>query len=343
MRVMPGLLLVGVLAFVFSNETWAQRLEICGEEWVYTDIPSSLNRQSFVIFGRVSFERPKGDQTVLKVVVRLRDGHSVKQRSFTGSGTYCFERSRGGSSGSSGEITVDINGEQVESRPLIPDQPEQREDFRIIDNSGQPSAPPGVVSAKFPYKRNGKNSKLVERALKAVEEQRADEAINDLTAVIKADPGDYVAAATLGSIHFHLKKYVDAEIWLKRAIEIKPDFTPAWMSLARTQYAQNNYETAIESGKKAIGLEPDSAVAFYIVGEIYLRTNKGDLAVGALNEAIRLDSFGMAECHLILADLYDLNGAKKLAAREYQAFLAKIPKHRDRQKIEQYIRDNPPE
>ena len=120
MRQLSGFLIVGFLAFIMSAETLGQRLEICGEEWAYTDTPSNLNKQSFVIYGRVSVEQPNGEQTAPKVVVRLRDGHSVKQRSFKGSGTYCFERSSGGSSGSSGEITVDINGEQGESRCPFP-------------------------------------------------------------------------------------------------------------------------------------------------------------------------------------------------------------------------------
>ena len=337
MRLVFGILLVATATLVLSNETRGQRREICGEEWVYSDTPSNL-KQSGVIFGKVSIERPNGDGTVLKVVVRLRDGPSIKQRSFNNSGTYCFEKSN---VGGSGEITVDVNGEEMESRPLIPNQSEQREDFRIRSTSKQNSAPPGVVSAKFDYKRSGKNAKLFEKYLSALAEQRPDKAIGYLTAIITDDPADYVASATLGSLYYPQKKYSDAEMWFKRSVEIKPDFTHGWLSLSRTQYAQEKYDAAIESCKKLIGLEPNSAAAFYIMGESYLRTSKGNLAVVALNEAIRLDPIGMAEGHLALADLYDFNGAKKLAAKEYKAFIEKVPGHRDRKVIEQYIKDNP--
>ena len=340
MRRVSGFLLVAMVAFVFSSDTWGQRMEICGEEWAYTDTPSNL-KQSYVIYGRVSIERPKEDQTVPKVVVKLRDGPSVKQRSFNGSGNYCFERSAGGSGGSNGEITVDINGEQVESRSLIPNQSEQREDFKIRYSSGQSSARPAVVSAKYNYKRTGKNAKLFERSERASADGKLEEAIETLSAIIKDDPADYVAKATIGSIYYRQKNYAEAESWFRRSVETNPDFAPAWLTLSRIQFAQNKYDATIESCKKLIELEPNSAAAFYILGESYLRIQKANLAVEALNEAIKLDPVGMAECHLILADLYDFNGAKKLAAIEYKKFIAKVPGHRNKKAIEQYIKENP--
>ena len=49
----------------------------------------------------------------------------------------------------------------------------------------------------------------------------------------------------------------------------------------------------------------------------------------------------MAECHLLLARLYDLAGAKNLATHEYKIFLTKIPDHPDKKKLEEYIKKNP--
>ena len=49
----------------------------------------------------------------------------------------------------------------------------------------------------------------------------------------------------------------------------------------------------------------------------------------------------MAECHLQLAHLYELAGAKKLAAMEYKIFLRKVPDHPDKKRFEKYIKDNP--
>lgn len=342
MRLVLGIF-IAVIATVFaSSSVSGQRMEICGEEWSFSGTPSTLN-QSGVVYGRVSIEASEADRANLKVVVRMRDGQSVKQRSFRGSGTYCFEKSVGGGamSGPSGEITVDVNGEQVESRSLIPNQPEQREDFRVKYRSGKTSAGPEVISAKFNYDRKSKNTKAFQRALAAISGKRHEEALKELTAIFEDDPADYIVAATLGSVYFQQQNFTEAAQWYKRSLDIRADFTPAWISLARSQSGAKEFDAAIESCKKAIALEPKTALAYYIMGEAYLRTDKANLGAEALTEAIKLDPIGMAECHLILADLFDLNGFKKLATKEYKAFIAKVPDHRDKARIKKYIADNP--
>ena len=81
--------------------------------------------------------------------------------------------------------------------------------------------------------------------------------------------------------------------------------------------------------------------ALQLLGEAYLQARQGTLAVQALNDAIRLDPIGMAECHLQLAHLYELAGARQLAAKEYKTFLSKVPDHPDQKKLEKFIKDNP--
>ena len=93
----------------------------------------------------------------------------------------------------------------------------------------------------------------------------------------------------------------------------------------------------------ATAIDPSSARAFQLLGEAYLLARKGTLGVAALNEAVRLDPIGMAECHLLMARLYDLAGVKPLASREYRLFLEKVPQHPEKKKLEKYIKDNPEE
>jgi tetratricopeptide (TPR) repeat protein len=111
--------------------------------------------------------------------------------------------------------------------------------------------------------------------------------------------------------------------------------------MGKIRVAQKGFEAAIEIYKHAITLEPNSPTAYRLLGEAYLQAKKGTLGVEALNEAIRLDPVGMAECHLLLAKLYELAGAKNLASREYKQFLAKVPDHPDKKKFEQFIKNNP--
>ncbi|MEQ1763577.1 MAG: tetratricopeptide repeat protein [Pyrinomonadaceae bacterium] len=333
-----GVLLLAIAVLALPSDSRAQQEEICSDRGIHTESESPLRRPGSIqiVFGRVTIKRPKGTGKPPSVVVWLREGRSTQRFALDGSGSYCFEKSAAG-----GEITVDINGQQADRRSIITNLPEQREDFEFNLTSTETPAPPGVVSAKFNYKRNSKNEKLYEKALRASAEQQPEKAIEYLTAVATDDPADYIANATLASIYYRQKNYSEAGKWFKRSIEINPEYSPAWLSLSQSQYAQKEYDAAIESCKKLLKLEPKSAVGFYILGEAYLRTEKGNLAVEALNEAIKLDPVGMAECHLILADLYDINDLKKLASKEYKAFIAKVPNHPDRQRIEKYISDNP--
>jgi len=334
MKLLVGSFLIAVAMLVIATPSLGQQEEICADRGIIPnmDIPA---RRFNVIFGRVSVKRPKGEKPPA-VVVWLREGRSTQRLALDGSGSYCFEKSTQG-----GEITVDINGQQADRRTIITNLSEQREDFEFNLTSNQAPVRPGVISAKFVYQRNEKNAKLFEKALNASGENKTEKAIEHLTALVKTDPADYIAAATLASIYYRQKNYPDAEVWFKRSVQINQEFSPAWLSLAQSQYGQKKYADTIESCQRLIKLEPTSAMGFYILGEAYLRTEKGNQAVEALNDAIKHDPTGMAECHLILADLYDINGLKKLATKEYKAFLAKMPEHSDKKRIEKYIADNP--
>jgi len=125
-----------------------------------------------------------------------------------------------------------------------------------------------------------------------------------------------------------------------RAIDVHPGFFPALLNLGRVEVAQQQYEVAIEVLLRALKGRPDSADVNYLLGESYLQMKKGSMAVGYLNEAIRLDPAGMAEVHLRLALLYNNAGMKDKAAVEYEAFLKKRPDYKDRKKLEGYISAN---
>ena len=165
-------------------------------------------------------------------------------------------------------------------------------------------------------------------------------AIEYLKEIVSIDAADFIAWAKLGSLYFEQKELSDAEAALRKSLELKVEYTPAWINVGQLRVAQKQFEPAIEIFKHAAELDPSSARAFQLLGEAYLQSRQGTLGVQAINEAIKLDPTGMAECHLQLAHLYELAGAKQLAATEYKAFLTKIPNHPDKKKFEKYIKDN---
>jgi len=91
--------------------------------------------------------------------------------------------------------------------------------------------------------------------------------------------------------------------------------------------------------ENAVMSDQNSANGFHYLGIAYLQTKQGSKAVPVLNEAIRLAPAEKAELHLNLASLYNNAGMKDRAANEYKLFLVKRPDHKEKAKLEAYIKE----
>ena len=273
-----------------------------------------------------------------KVTVILSDRvNPSKKITLSKSGSYCFKRG-----GSGGDIVIELDGIEVARRTLSTfGAAQQREDFDIYPNGTHQSAPPGTISAKFSHPRNEKTIDLYQNAAKAQTAKDLAKAIEYVNQIVAIDPADFIAWSILGSLHTENKTFTEADTAFRKSLALKIDYTTAWINVGRLRVAQMQPEAAIEIFKHAASLDERNAGIFRLLGETYLQMKKGSLAVDALNQAIKLDPVGMADCHLLLARLYDLAGAKQYATREYKAFLNKVADYPDRKKLEKYIKENP--
>lgn len=194
-----------------------------------------------------------------------------------------------------------------------------------------------TVSAEDFYDRPTANKSLFEKAQQAIDKKKYDEGITLLRQLLDADAKDFQAWSELGTIYVLLDKKGDAEKSYARAVEEKPTFGLALLNLGRVRVSQKKFEEAIEPLTRAVGLQPQSADANFLLGESYLQLKKGSKAVGYLNEAAKL---GRHEAHLRLAALYSAVGLKENAVVEYEEFLKKQPDYPDRKKLEQFISAN---
>jgi len=271
-----------------------------------------------------------------KLTIKLVTVRSSETLTLGRSGNYCFKRNSGG-----GEIVVEIDGLEAGRRTLPSSGESQvREDFEIEYRAGSVGGPPSVVSTKFAHPRNEKTAELYRKTLESESKGDAAQAIESLKNIVAVDPADFIAWAKLGALYLDRKAYAEADAALRRSLELRVDYTPAWLQVGKLRAAQKQLDAAIEIFKHAVSLEPDAARTHQLLGETYLQARKGTLGEQSLREALRLDPIGMAECHLLLAHLYDLAGAPKMAADEYSAFLRKVPGYRDKKKLEKYITDN---
>lgn len=329
-----GLIFISLLACNVN----AQVDQICSESGLIPSLDSAFAHVPYV-YGRVSLKGFDPGAKFPNVTIVLVDNQSTSRLSVGKSGNYCFKLK---SSITAGTLFVEVNGIEAGRRSLSSfGSIQQREDFEIFATQLQKTVPPAAVSAKFFHPVNPNTVELYKKTVEAEGKKNFEKAIEHLKEIVSIDPEDFIAWAKLGILYVEKNSLSEAESAFRKSLELKIEYTPAWIHVGKIRVAQKQYEAAIEIFKHAASIEPTSARAFQLLGEAYLQARQGTLGEQALKEAIRLDPIGMAQCHLLLAHLYDLAGARHLATREYKAFLTKEPNHPDKKKFEQYIKNNP--
>lgn len=315
----------------------AQADDFCAEFGSTPSLNSPFAQIPYV-FGRVTIKGLDVAAKFPKVTVTLVDRDQTEKRvSIERKGNYCFRRS----GNSTGTLIVEIDGVEAARRSLASfGATQQREDFEVFSDATR-SAAPGTVSARFSHPPNDKTADLYRRAANAEKDKDLNGAIRILKEIVALDPGDFIAWAKLGSLHMDRRDYDDAEAAFRRSLVIEPEYLPAWINAGKIRVANKQYEAAIEVFRYAVTLDPTAARSHQLLGEAYLLAKMGTLGAESLNNALRLDPIGMAECHLQLAHLYELAGAKHLAANEYKLFLSKVKDHPDKKKFEKFIKENP--
>ena len=336
MRRLVSTIVFSVAVMAYPGTLQAQVDDICREFGVMPSLDNPWSQVPY-IYGRVilsgfdSAANPK-----VTVVFSDRDNPS-KKITVSKTGNYCFKRT-----GSGATLVIEVDGIEVARRSVATfGSAQQREDFDIYPNKSPDTAAPGTVSAKFAHPRNEKTVDLYQKAAKAERDKELKPAIGYVKEIVAIDPADFVAWSILGSLFLEEKSFDESDAALRKSLGLKVEYTPAWVNVGRLRVAQKQLEAAIEIFKHAASLEPTTARTYRLLGETYLQTKQGTLGVEALNQAIKLDPEGMADCHLLIARLYDLAGAKQLAAREYKAFLSKVRDYPEKEKLEKYIKENP--
>ena len=329
-----SLLAIVVFLLFFAASASAQIDDICPEAGLTPGLDSPFAHVPYV-YGKVTLKGLAAGAKFPNITVELEEGGTPQRVTVSKSGNYCFRRR-----GSGGNITISLNGLTVGQRELSASGGTQdRQDFEISMDA--PGSPPATISAKYPYTRSDKTLELHKRAVIAAQAKKPDDAAKLFAELVTADPNDFIAWSELADQYFLLNKYEDANAAYKHALGLRIDYVPAWINIGQMRVAQKQLPAAIEIFKHLLELEPDSAKAYRLLGEAYLQNKQGSLGVEALNKAIELDPIGMAECHLAVAHLYELAGAKQMATKEYKAFLKKVPDYADRKRLEKFIQDNP--
>ena len=102
-------------------------------------------------------------------------------------------------------------------------------------------------------------------------------------------PAAVMRAATennLGNALQDAQRFHDAEFHYKRAIEIQPDYAPAYVNLGAALLAQNRPEEAIDVYKRATSFTPEDVDLDTRMGVAFLRAGRPADAIGPFQQAL---------------------------------------------------------
>ena len=329
------LLIVFLLAIAASLPVSAQVDEIC-KEFGFTATLDSPRLSSPFVYGRIAIVGTDKTKFPKVIVTYTNRSQSPTRADVDRSGNYCFKIT----GGSGGTLSITIDGIEVARRDVTDFGPAQkREDFQV-EVPGTSRSTAAQVPSKFKYPPNEKTAEHYRNAAAFENDKDLKSAILEMRKVVEIDPNDFIAWALLGTLQFENKQLEEADASYRKSLALREDYTPAWINVGKLRLAQKQPEAAIEIFKYAAALEPEDAKIFRLLGDTYLQNRQGTLGAQALNHAIRLDPIGQAECHLQLAHLFQLAGAKDMAVAEYKKFLDKVPNHPEKGKLEKFIKEN---
>ena len=133
----------------------------------------------------------------------------------------------------------------------------------------------------------GNNDLLYARALVAERLGRIDQLEKDLKIILKTEPDNAHALNALGfTLADQTKRYDEAYVYLKRAIEIMPDDPAIIDSLGWVQYRLGNYDEAVRLLRTALSRFDDPEIAAHL-GEVLWVSGNQQEARGIWQEALK--------------------------------------------------------
>ena len=128
------------------------------------------------------------------------------------------------------------------------------------------------------------------RALVDIEEDRYDEAIRELQAMVQQDPGTATGYLELGRALVHQRRYQAAIPILRTAAEKNPDSGMAHYELALALIKTGQWEEALPEMKAAVVCTPSAAQMHFYLAAVYLRLKRIPEATPEFDKALELDA-----------------------------------------------------
>jgi len=176
----------------------------------------------------------------------------------------------------------------------------------------------------------GKSRTIQDLFLSAVQAEESAEkhrAIEIYHQILAIEPDYAPASINLGTLHFHLRQYRQAEEYYRRATIADPAYVLAYFDLGNVLDELGRMDEAISAYRQAVTLSPGYADAHYNLALAYERKGQQRSALRHWQSYVRLDNRGPWAEHARLQ-------IRKLLSREKLAIATRsdhfVPPHKGR-------------
>src|SRR5205085_1642054 len=210
------------------------------------------------------------------------------------------------------------------------------------DKSGAPAGVPAsahaVVSAGELDKNVPKDArKEYERALKAADEQKPDEAIAHLQKAVALYPDFMIAHNNLGAQLLEANRLDEAAVELRTAVKLDPKAFNPRLNLGIVLLKQHEFADAAQVLDEAISLDSQAPAARLHAGMARMALKDFDRAEKELHRAYESGGAQYALALFYLGQLYLSKGDRALALQNFEAYLRDAPAAPNAEQVKKLI------
>jgi len=149
-------------------------------------------------------------------------------------------------------------------------------------------------------------------------------------------PQNPLICYNIGLSHYYLKNYAAAEDYFRKALGVKPDIAEAYNMLGQLMLLKKDDAAALELFRKAVTINPKLKDAQVKLGALYLQFGDFDQAITAYQETLAADANNTL-AHYNLGAIYMEKGENEKALLHFQQALKNPTSQIDVQTAEKYI------
>lgn len=166
--------------------------------------------------------------------------------------------------------------------------------------------------------------KQYEKATKALQDGKREEAIDHYEKALAIAPDMYFARNNLGSLYLEERRFDDAEKAFQKVIADNQADANAYFNLGNVYLITGRLPEAATAIGEGVKRQPQSALGQFLMGSVLIKQGDPQAGEERLRSALAYDPT-LANAHLALANLYLKQNRNQNAATELTVFLKQSP------------------